>query len=87
MLTGIPENSAVIMDELGFLENESPEFCNAVLRIFNGNYNVIAAIKTQDTPFLSVLRSHSRTTIYYLEREKRDEVYKELKKTIVGLFQ
>lgn len=60
-LSDIPEGSLVLLDELGFMENDAPEFQKKVLCLLDGNYRVIAAVKQIATPFLDAVRTHPKS--------------------------
>lgn len=81
-LTGIPEGSLVVMDEIGTLESASPEFQSAVLNILSGNYDVLASVKAQNTDFLRTVRKHPDCELYIITPENRDALYAQLKSSI-----
>jgi nucleoside-triphosphatase len=62
----------IVLDELGFLEPQSPVFCRTVLDILDGNTPVIAAVKPMDTPFLCAVRSHQNARIFTIDETNRD---------------
>lgn len=78
-LGNIPEGSLVIMDEIGTLESRSPLFQAAVLNILDGNYDVIAAVKAQNTDFLRTVRKHPDCELYIITPENRNTLYEQLK--------
>jgi len=71
----VPERAVVELDELGFLEASSREFCAAVLALLDGDIPVLAAVKDRDVPFLQAVRSHPRCQCFYITRENREELY------------
>ena len=74
-LKDIPAGSIVLMDELGFMENDAKLFQKQVLDILNRNYRVIAAIKDRSTPFLDAVRSQSNVILKNVDETKTDEFY------------
>ena len=60
-LTDIPEGSIVMMDEIGFMENDAKDFINAVFKILDGNFRVIAAVRDKNTPLLDAIRHHAKS--------------------------
>lgn len=68
----------VELDELGFLEAKSETFCQAVLRLLDGNRPVIAAVKDRDIPFLNAIRAHPSTRCFHITVENRDELFEEV---------
>lgn len=78
-LRNIPEGSLVIMDEIGTLESRSPEFQKAVFEILSGDYDVLAAVKAQNTDFLRAVRKHPDCELYIITPENRDALYAQLR--------
>lgn len=79
-LSGIPEGSLVVLDEIGTLETRAPEFQRAVMKILSGNYRVLASVKAQNTEFLRAVRSHPDCELYIITPENRDRLYAQIKK-------
>lgn len=78
LLSAVPENAVVELDEIGFLEAKSDAFCRAVLRLMDGNKPVIAAVKNKDIPFLKTIREHPNARCFYITAENRDTLYEEV---------
>ena len=76
----VPAGSVILLDELGFLESASPSFCDAVLNLLSGDIPVIAAVKPLDTPFLTAVREHPKTSVFRITEKNRDELPAVLKK-------
>lgn len=62
----------LIMDELGFLENDALLFQSAVLSALDGDLPVLGVIKPQHTPFLDAVRTHARVHIIEVNEKNRD---------------
>lgn len=60
-LSDIPEASLVLMDEIGFMENDAQKFIEAIFRILDGNYRVIAAVRDRETKLLNAVRQHPKS--------------------------
>ena len=60
-LSGIPEGSLVLMDEIGFMEDHAEKFKEAIFRILDGNYRVIAAVRDKETTLLNQIRNHPKS--------------------------
>ncbi len=69
----------IIMDELGFMENEAKDFQKAVFSCLEGERPVAAVIKDKSTPFLNSLRSLPGVRVITVTEENREELYKSLK--------
>ena len=79
MLMGnVPEDAIVELDEIGFLEAKSENFCQAVLHLLDGNRPVIAAVKNRDLPFLNRIREHPKARCFSITPENRDALYEEV---------
>ncbi len=68
----------ILMDEIGFLETCSGNFCRGILSVLDGDTPVIAAVKDKDTPFLDSVRSHKNCRCFYITKENRDELAEEV---------
>ncbi len=77
-LAAAPENGLVLMDELGFLENDALAFQKAVLRGLDGDAPVLAAIKPKDTEFLCRVREHPKAEVFWIDAQNRDALYASL---------
>lgn len=80
LIESAPEGGIILMDELGFLENDARAFQSTVLRALDGETPVLAAVKPKDTPFLRAVRGHktqssssstSRTVMRFLKSSCR----------------
>lgn len=74
----VPENCVILLDELGFMESASEDFCSAVLSLLDGDIPVIAAVKDKDTPFLEAVRAHKNCRCFFITEKNRDELYQEV---------
>ena len=75
----------IVMDEIGFMETNSPLFCESVLRNLDGSIPVIAAVKARnDIPFLRQVRSHPHAALYNITPENRDTLFEKLLPVIVN---
>ncbi len=69
----------ILMDELGFMESESKEFCSAVMKCLDGDIPVLATVKERtDVDFLDQVRRHPNAMLYTITEENRDELYRQL---------
>ena len=72
-------SSLILMDELGFLEQDAADFRRQVLRCLDGNIPVLAVIKHKThIPFLQEIRTHPRVQLYQVTEENRDDLLTEL---------
>lgn len=77
-LRALPAGCVVKLDEIGFMEAASPDFCEAVLRLLDGDVPVIAAVKHNASPFLDAVRSHPACRRFDITEANRDALYGEV---------
>ena len=74
VLREIPEGSLVLLDEIGFMENEAPSFRAELQRLLDGPFDLVIAIRDKHTELLDQIRSHPQTLVVGA-REANDEVF------------
>lgn len=74
LLTPCEGADLLIMDELGFLESDSPIFQSAVLSALDGPLPVFGVIKPHSKPFLDAVRSHPKVRVVEVTPETRDDI-------------
>ena len=79
-----PAGGVLLMDELGFLENEAAAFQAAVLRALDGDTPVLAAVKPRDTAFLRRVREHPKAELFQIDESSRDGLYEALRPRMPG---
>ena len=73
-----PSGGIILMDELGFLENDAKVFQSAVLCALDGDTPVLAAVKPKDTPFLRAVRGHENAELVFIDEQNRDALLEKL---------
>lgn len=73
----------LVMDELGFLENDAYRFQAAVLAALDGPVPVLAAIKPKETDFLRRVRQHPHGEVFNITPESREALYQRLRSRIL----
>ena len=70
----------IVMDEIGFMEIGSEQFCDAVLAALDGEISVLATVKDTDfgAEFLDKVRQHPNAELYMLTAENREEVFEQV---------
>ena len=75
-LTEIGTDGIVVMDELGFMEKDSPLFMDRVIEVLQSNAAVLAVIKNRDDiPFLNTLQALPDVETYRITAETREDLY------------
>lgn len=70
----------ILMDELGFMENDAELFKAKVIECLDGDIPVIATVKAGiDTDFLNSIINHPKADVYYIKKDNRDELYEQLR--------
>jgi nucleoside-triphosphatase len=64
----------ILMDELGFMENEALIFQSEVLHTLAGTIPVLGVIKPKNTAFLNKVRSHKKTMLIEVTCQNRNEL-------------
>ena len=75
----IPAGQAVLLDELGFLEEDALHFQEAVRSLLLRSSLALVAIKPAHTPFLDSIRALPQTQLYTITPENRNELLQMLK--------
>lgn len=78
LLSPVPARHIILMDEIGFMEACSEDFCSAVLTLLDGDIPVIAAVKDKDTEFLNTVRTHPNTVCFNITESNRDALVQEV---------
>ncbi len=66
--------SLLIMDELGFLEQEATNFKNSIYKCLNENIPILGVIKDRYIPWLEVIRNHPSVEIITVTKDNRDDL-------------
>ena len=80
LIKSAPSGGIILMDELGFLENDAKVFQSAVLCALDGDTPVLAAVKPKDTPFLRAVRGHKNENaeLVLIDEQNRDALLEKL---------
>ena len=78
LLLPVPEFSILAFDEIGFMESQEEDFCNAIRTRLDGDIPVIATMKDKQIPFLMELRSHPKCRCFFLEKDNQDNLFQEI---------
>jgi nucleoside-triphosphatase len=76
----------IVMDELGFIEDNAALFQSAVLDCLDGQIPVVGAIKPRSTPFLNAVRAHSRVRIFEVTLENRNGLVDVVADALFGMM-
>lgn len=78
LIRGAKEDGILVMDELGFMEEDAKDFCSEVLAALDRDIRVLAAVKDTDknSGFLERVRNHPRAQLLMIDEENRDELFR-----------
>ena len=67
----------IVMDEIGYMEDEAEDFCAAVREAFDGDIPVLASIKRTEHArrHIDTILHHPRANVFMLTESNREEVY------------
>ena len=83
LLRDLPEDAVILMDELGFMETDSPKFMERILELFRGDQHILAAIKPRhDIPFLEEVRACPKCREFCLTEDNRDRIFEEVSRIV-----
>ena len=79
LLSDIPADAAVVIDEIGFFEADVPEYTDRIFEILKDDHPFLGVIKTRyEDPFLTAVRSHPNIHYYEVTEENRETLFVKL---------
>lgn len=70
------DDGIIIMDEIGFMEEAVPEFCQAVLDALDGDIPVLASVKGgKQADFIDKVLSHPRAEVLNINSSNKEQIY------------
>lgn len=82
ILDSLEKNKITVIDEVAKMELFSEKFKKAVLTALNSKNKILGTIKLTSDPFTDKIKSRKDTKVFYLTRENREEIKKQLKELI-----
>lgn len=70
------EAPLILMDEIGFMENQAFQYQKRLLEVLMGEVSVLGVIKEKETEFIKKIIENEKNTIIKVNRENRESVYK-----------
>ena len=68
------KSDLIVLDELGFFENNSENFKKKIIEILESPIRVIGVLKKKDTEFLNSIKSRSYILVIEVTKENRDSI-------------
>jgi len=78
VLKAIREKKICVIDEIGGMEILSRKFREAVEKVLNSQIPVLGTITLKSNPFCDTIKQRKDTKVFYLTRENREKVKKEV---------
>ncbi len=75
LLSDIPDNHVIVIDEIGFFEADVKEYTDRIFEILKGENFVIAVVKTRyEDPFLSAVKNDPDAHYFDVKKENRQKL-------------
>ena len=83
LLTDIPVAAAVVIDEIGFFEEDVPEYTDRIFEILKDDHPFLGVLKTRyECPFLTAVRTCPGVHFFEVTKENREALFTELSDVI-----
>ena len=82
ILDTLKENKICVIDEVGAMEIKSEKFKKVIEAALNSKNKVLGTIKMTSDPFTDKIRKREDTKIFYLTKENREKIKKEIIKLL-----
>ena len=76
----------IILDELGFFENNSKRFKYKIYELLDSDKIILGTLKDYDCEFLNNIRKRNDISLIEVTKENREKIFDELAKTINNLL-
>jgi len=86
LLNNFEQAQVILMDELGFLENEASAFQQAVFDCLAGEIQVLGVVRAKSTPFLDMVRQHCNVQVFTVTADNRDALPAKITQQFGNLF-
>ncbi|MCL2548018.1 MAG: nucleoside-triphosphatase [Symbiobacteriaceae bacterium] len=73
-----PDCNLIVIDELGYLEDEAIAFQERVLSLLDGSRPVLGVLKKHSSLFLGSIARHHKVTVYEVNLQNRDQMPAEI---------
>ncbi|MFW5649485.1 MAG: nucleoside-triphosphatase [Candidatus Alkaliphilus sp. MAG34] len=80
------DKDIIILDELGFFENDSEKFKRKIYELLDSNKVILGTIKDYDCEFLNNLKKREDILLIEVTKENREEILDELVKIVSNLI-
>jgi len=74
----LKENFLIVVDEIGKMEIFSNKFREVILKALNSKNKILGTIMLKKNPFCDKIKKRKDTKVFYLTRENREKIKKEI---------
>lgn len=74
------DSDLILLDEIGFFENDSENFKSMIMDVFEIETRVIGVLKKKDTKFLNSIKSRKDIKIIEVNIENRENIEEEIRR-------
>lgn len=79
LLSNIPKEAAVVIDEIGFFEADVSEYTDRVFKVLTDEHPFLGVIKTRyEDPFLTQVRNMSSVSYYEVTKDNKETLFAKL---------
>ena len=79
LLEGAENVDLILMDEIGFLEEDAARFSGRVMELLDGGTPVFGVVRgTEETPLLRFVRTHPKVRLIEVTEENRERLFPEV---------
>lgn len=82
----LENRNLIVLDELGFFENDSKIFKHKIFELLDSNKIVLGVIKDYNCEFLNDIRKRDDVSLIRITKENREEILNELVNMINNLY-
>ena len=84
LLEAAKSDGMIVMDEIGYMEDNAEEFCRSVRAAFDADIPVLASIKDTEhkSRHIQTILNHPKAKVFMLDQDNRDEIYRKVAKIV-----
>jgi len=82
IIDALKENKLIVIDEIGGMEIKSEKFKRVVEIALNSQNKILGTITLKPNSFCDKIKERKDTKVFYLTRENREKVKKDVKKLL-----
>ena len=76
----------IILDEIGFAENNSPKYIQVLKKILYSDKVVLGVLKKHNSPLINNIKQRDDNIIFTIDKNNRDYLYKDIYNNLINLL-